>query len=71
MPVYLWPMPLIFWWKSTGWFVLIAGDSTGKNSPHTCGLSIFCGHDRQLVYCAEAVKMLYVKQHLFYYLLDY
>lgn len=29
IPVYLWPMPLIFWWKSTGWFVLIAGDSTG------------------------------------------
>ena len=24
--------------------------STGKNSPHTCGLSIFCGRDRQLVY---------------------
>ncbi|VFS44687.1 CP4-57 prophage; toxin of the YpjF-YfjZ toxin-antitoxin system [Enterobacter cancerogenus] len=33
-----------------GWFVLIAGDSTGKNSPHICGQSIFCGRDRQLVY---------------------
>lgn len=38
---------------------------------HICGQLIFCGRDRQLVYCAEAVKMLYVKQHLFYYLLDY
>lgn len=36
--------------KSTGWFVLIAGDSTGKNSTHICGQSIFCGRDRQLVY---------------------
>ncbi|GIZ18255.1 hypothetical protein TUM12147_15910 [Citrobacter europaeus] len=36
--------------ESTNWFVLIVGDSTGKNNPHICGQSIFCGRGRQLVY---------------------
>jgi hypothetical protein len=37
-PVSHWPMPLTFWWKSTNWFVSIAGDLAGRNNHLICGL---------------------------------
>lgn len=59
MPVSPWLMRSTFWWKSMSWFVSIAKDLAGRNNPLIFGLSISCGHDRQLACYKEAVITLH------------
>gem|GEM_PF-5735730 len=61
MPVSLWLMLLIFWWKSTNWCVSLAEGLAGRSNHLIFARWISCERGRQLACCDKVITAQYVE----------